>query len=209
MIKHIRAYLVAGLLVWLPLWATFMLVRFLITILDDSLSLLPAKYQPIQILGLQIPGIGIFISILLLIVTGIFVTNIIGKKLLSFGESILDRIPLVRIIYKAIKQVVETVFSSKSESFRKVLLLEYPRKGIWSIALMMSEGVKDIDEKTKQEMVIAFVPTTPNPTSGFLIAVPKTDAIELEMSVDEALKMIISLGVIKPTKQNKSYDKKQ
>lgn len=196
--KVIRRYLIAGLVVWLPIVATFVVLRFLVDTLDQSLSLLPLALQPKQLFGVDIPGLGIILSLLILFSTGIFATNFFGAKLVSLGEKILARIPLVRSIYHAVKQVMETIFSSSSQAFRKVLLVEYPRKGLWSVAFQTSKANPEIDYHTADAMITIFVPTTPNPTSGFLMMIPIKDAIELDMSVDEALKMVISLGVVQP-----------
>ena len=192
----IRRYLLAGLVVWLPILVTIGVLRFIIDLLDNTMALVPKAYQPEQLLGIHIPGIGVVISLLLLIATGIFATNFFGQRLMSWGESILARIPLVRSIYNAVKQVINTVLSTNSEAFRKVLLIEYPRKGIWSVGFQTGSGHLEFNAKANEEMVSIFIPTTPNPTSGFLMMVPKKDAIELNMSVDEALKFIISLGVM-------------
>ncbi|RUR19639.1 DUF502 domain-containing protein [Legionella sp. km535] len=192
----LRRYLLAGLVVWLPILVTIGVLRFIIDLLDNTMALIPKAYQPEQLLGIHIPGVGVIISLLLLIATGIFATNFFGQRLMSWGESILAKIPLVRSIYNAVKQVINTVLSTNSEAFRKVLLIEYPRKGIWSVGFQTGSGNSEINEKANEEMVSIFIPTTPNPTSGFLMMVPKKDAIELNMSVDEALKFIISLGVM-------------
>ena len=162
------------------------------------MQFLPEAYQPDTLLGMHIPGLGIVISLFIVVITGVGVTNYFGHRLVGFGESILDRIPLVRSIYKAVKQVLTTIFSSGSQSFRKVLLVEYPRKGLWSIAFQTGTSNEEVKQKSGQDLVTVFIPTTPNPTSGFLILVPLADAIELEMPVDVALKMVISLGVVQP-----------
>lgn len=197
---HLRRYLIAGLLVWVPIMVTLLVIRFIIGILDSTMNLLPEAYQPDTLLGVHIPGLGILISLIIVFITGIAVTNYFGHRIVGFGESILDRIPLVRSIYKAVKQVLTTIFSSGSKSFRKVLLVEYPRKGLWSIAFQTGTSNDEVKQKSGQDLITVFIPTTPNPTSGFLILVPLADAIELEMSVDEALKMVISLGVVQPEK---------
>ncbi len=194
----IKKYLLAGLVVWLPIIATVVILRFLIDLLDKTMSLLPESYNPEVIIGVNIPGIGVILSIVVLFVTGILATNLFGQKLVSLSESILDRIPLVRSIYNATKQMIEAVVSTNSQAFRKVVLVEYPRKGLWSLAFQTGAAVKEIDDKTNQQMVSIFVPTTPNPTAGFLMMVAKEEVIELEMSVDIALKFIISLGVMQP-----------
>jgi len=196
----IRKYLIAGLLVWVPLWVTLLVLKFLIDIFDTFLGLLPAHYTPDRLFGFHIPGIGLILSALVVFLTGVFVTNFLGHRLVARWESLVAKIPLVRSIYNAVKQVMHTLLSSSQDAFRKVLLIEYPRKGIWSIAFQTSSGFKPegVDVDVDDDLVTAFVPTTPNPTSGFLLMVPRKDVIELKIPVDEALKMVISLGVILP-----------
>lgn len=194
--KSIRSYLLAGLVVWLPILITMGVLRFIIDLLDNTLALIPKAYQPEQLIGVHIPGFGVILSLLLLVSTGILAANFLGQRLVSWGESILSRIPLVRSIYNAVKQVINTVLSTNSEAFRKVLLIEYPRKGLWSIGFQTGAVNTEISNKINEEMISLFIPTTPNPTSGFLIMIPKKEAIELNMSIDEALKFIISLGVM-------------
>lgn len=197
-IVAIKKYLLAGLVVWLPIIATVLILRFLIDLLDQTISLLPEKYNPETLLGMNLPGLGAILSIVVLFVTGVLATNLFGQKLVRLSESILDRIPLVRSIYSATKQMIEAVVSTNSQAFRKVVLVEYPRKGLWSVAFQTGGATSEITKKTESEMVSIFIPTTPNPTSGFLMMVAKDDIIELEMSVDNALKFIISLGVMQP-----------
>lgn len=194
--KSIRSYLLAGLVVWLPIIVTFVVLRFMIDLLDKSIALLPDAYRPEQLFGFHLPGFGVLFSLLLLLVTGLLVTNFLGQHLMHWSEAILDRIPLVRSIYSATKQVMETVFSSNSQAFRKVLLVEYPRKGMWTIAFQTGTASSEVMVHTGLEMISIFVPTTPNPTSGFLMMIPKSDVTELSMSVDDALKLVISLGVM-------------
>jgi uncharacterized membrane protein len=199
--KSFRSYLLTGLIVWLPILVTFVVLRFIIDLLDGTISLLPNAYQPQQLIGMRIPGLGVIISLLLLLATGIFATNFFGQRLMTWGEALLARIPLVRSIYNTAKQVIQAVFATNSQAFRKVLLIEYPRKGVWSIAFLTGFAHPEISSKTDDELLSVFVPTTPNPTSGFLMMVPKQDAIELSMTVEEALKFIISLGVMQSTQQ--------
>lgn len=196
----LRSYLLAGLVVWLPILITIGVLRFIIDLLDNTLALIPKAYQPEQLIGHYIPGFGVILSLVILLVTGIIATNYFGQRLVEWGESILARIPLVRSIYKTVKQVINAVLSTNSEAFRKVVLIEYPRKGLWSIAFQTGAANAAINDKTKIEMVSVFIPTTPNPTSGFLMMLPRSDIVELDMSIDEALKFIISLGVM-PSKQ--------
>ncbi|WP_407927635.1 DUF502 domain-containing protein [Legionella fallonii] len=171
-------------------------LRFIIDLLDNTLALIPKAYQPEQLIGIHIPGLGVILSLVLLVSTGIFATNFFGQRLVNWGEYVLSRIPLVRSIYYSVKQVIHTVLSTNSEAFRKVLLIEYPRKGLWTIGFQTGGANTEINKHTHNEMISMFIPTTPNPTSGFLLMVPKQEAIELNMSIDEALKFIISLGVM-------------
>lgn len=196
--KSIKNYIITGLVVWLPIIATLVIMRFLIDLLDKTMSLLPEAYHPEKLIGMKIPGFGVILSFVILIVTGVLATNLFGQKLMSLSERILDKIPLVRTIYNATKQMIEAIVSTNSQAFRKVLLVEYPRKGLWSVAFQTGEANREIDENTEQQMVSIFIPTTPNPTSGFLMMVPKEDVVELDMTTDEALKFIISLGVMPP-----------
>lgn len=197
--KHsIKSYLIAGLLVWLPVWVTLLVIKFMVDVLDNILSLLPKAYQPEHLLGFYVPGFGLLMTLLIVFFTGMLVTNFLGRKLINLWEAIVDRIPFVRSIYNAVKQVAHTVFAKDGQSFRKVFLVEYPRKGLWSIAFQTGGVVPEIEEHVKDEMITIFIPTTPNPTSGFLMMVSKNEAIELKMSVDQALKLVISLGVAQP-----------
>jgi uncharacterized membrane protein len=192
-----KKYLIAGLLVWVPLGVTVIVIRFLVELMDKTLNWLPVRYHPDTLLGFHIPGMGIVLAVVIVLGTGIIVANLFGRKLVSLWEAILKRIPLVRTIYSSVKQILETVFSS-GQSFRKVLLVEYPRKGLWTLAFQSGTTRGEAQAKTGTEIVNVFIPTTPNPTSGFFIMVPKEDVIELDMSVDDGLKMIISAGVMVP-----------
>lgn len=194
----VRRYILAGILIWLPIWVTLLVLKFVIGILDSGFALLPQDYQPEQLFGFYIPGLGILISIIIIFLTGMLATNILGRRLMLYAEKIVQRIPFVRAIYSATKQLTETLFTSTGDSFRKVVLIEYPRKGIWSIAFQSGNSAPELDQKTGVSMITVFIPTTPNPTSGFMMLVPKTDVIELDMSIDQALKFVISLGVVQP-----------
>ncbi|CEK10721.1 DUF502 domain-containing protein [Legionella hackeliae] len=197
--KVFRRYLFAGLVVWLPIVVTFIVLRFIVELLDKTMALLPNSYQPDTLLGFHIPGLGVILSLVIILTTGVVATNYFGQRLVSSGEKVLARIPLVRSIYNAAKQVINALFASNSQAFRKVLLIEYPRKGIWSLAFLTGSTDDTIISKhTGDEILSVFVPTTPNPTSGFLMMVSKKEATELSMTVDEALKFIISLGVMQP-----------
>lgn len=193
-----RKYLIAGLLVWMPLGITFLVIRAIVGLLDRTLLLLPEMYQPDNLLGVHIPGLGVLLGAILVLTTGMIVANFLGKRLILAWENLLARIPLVRSLYAAIKQIMEAVLATDAQSFRKVLLIEYPRKGVWSLAFMTSEHLGEVQAKTIGDVVSVFIPTTPNPTSGFIIMIPKHDVIELDMAVEDGLKMIISLGVAVP-----------
>ena len=193
-----RKYIIAGLLVWMPLGITFLVIRAIVGLLDRTLLLLPEPYQPDNLLGMHIPGLGVLLAAILVLTTGMIVANFLGKRLVISWEHFLARIPLVRSLYAAIKQIMEAVLSTDAQSFRKVLLIEYPRKGVWSLAFLTSDNLGEVQAKTSSEVISVFIPTTPNPTSGFIIMVPKDDVIELDMAVEDGLKMIISLGVAVP-----------
>jgi uncharacterized membrane protein len=199
MMKRLRRYLVAGILVWLPLGVTIVIVRFLIGLMDKTLVLIPRQYHPEELLGIGIPGLGVILTIILLLITGVLTANIVGRSFLSGWESLLDRIPVARSIYSASKNFAEIVFSDSGNAFKTVLLVEYPRKGIYSLTFQTANEIDEIQSRTGEDVVACFVPTTPNPTSGFIILVPKKDMIELDMEVDEAVKLIMSLGVVIPT----------
>lgn len=194
----LRKYLFAGLLVWLPLGVTVLVIKALIDLMDRVLVFIPDAWHPEALLGFRIPGLGVVLSLIVLFITGIIAANLFGKRVVTAWESLLARIPLVNTIYSAVKQVAETIFADKGKSFRKVLLIEYPRKGLWAIAFYTGSAVGEIQERTSREVVNVFIPTTPNPTSGFLIMVPREEIIELDMPVDEGIKLIMSLGVIIP-----------
>ncbi len=204
--KRIKRYLIAGILVWAPILVTVFVLKFLVGFFDDIINLLPKAYHPEVLLGFSIPGLGLIFTILLVFITGMLVTNFLGKRIVAIWEAILNRIPLVRSIYSGVKKVLSALFVSGGMSFRKVLLIEYPRKGLWSIAFQTGSGFTKAEQKTGEELITAFVPTTPNPTSGFLIMVPSKDVIELDITVDDALKMVISLGVILPGNDVPEYD---
>jgi uncharacterized membrane protein len=195
---HLRRYLVAGLLIWLPVGVTILVFKVLLDLMDQLLFLIPAAYRPETLLGFRIPGLGAILAFIVLLATGVLAANLFGRRLILWYESLLNRIPFVRTIYSGVKNFTELVFSDSGSSFKKVLLIEYPRKGLYSIAFQTSEDLREVQAVTERTVVTAFIPTTPNPTSGFIVFVPREDVIELTMSVEEALKMIISLGVVVP-----------
>ena len=197
--KRLQRYLVAGILVWAPLAVTFLLLRFAVNLMDKTLAVLPRQYQPEELLGFHIPGLGVILTVLVLFLTGMLAANFVGRHVVGGWESLLNRIPIVRSIYGGAKNFAEIVFSDGNDSFKNVLLIEYPRKGLYSLAFQTSTELGEVQGRTGDDVVCCFVPTTPNPTSGFIIIVPKRDITVLDMEVDEALKMIISLGVVIPT----------
>lgn len=197
--KLLRRYLVAGLLIWAPLAVTFLLLRFAVNIMDKTLAIIPPQYRPEELLGVHIPGLGVILTFVVLLATGMLAANFVGRYVVGGWESLLDRIPIVRTIYGGAKNFAEIVFSDSNDSFKQVLLIEYPRKGLFSLAFQTSSELGEVQARTGEDVVCCFVPTTPNPTSGFVIMVPRKDIQVLDMDVDEALKMIISLGVVVPT----------
>lgn len=199
-----KRYFITGLLIWVPLGMTIWVLNFLIGTMDQSLLLLPENLQPENLLGMNIPGIGTVLTLFVVFVTGLLTTNIIGQKLVLFWEGVLWRIPVVKSIYYGFKQVSDTLFSSQGEAFRKALLVQYPREGSWTIAFMTGQPGGDVVNHLKGEYISVYVPTTPNPTSGFFLMMLKSDVIELDMSVDVALKYIISMGVVSPSNENKN-----
>jgi uncharacterized membrane protein len=196
--KRLRTYIVTGLLVWVPLGITVFLVKFMVDFVDRSLLLLPPDYRPDTLLGIHIPGLGIVLTLVVLVLTGLLAANFFGRKLVSIWESILQRIPLVRSVYSAAKSFAEVVLTDNTESFKEVLLIEYPRKGLYSLCFQTSTSLGEVQSRTGEEVICVFVPTTPNPTSGVMIIVPRKDVIVLDMQVEEAVKMVVSLGVVVP-----------
>ena len=201
----IRRYLLSGLLFWLPILVTFWVLRFLANLMDGILKLLPNEYRPDYLLGFHIPGLGIIVTVVLLFFTGMIVANFIGRKLVKLWDSIVLRIPVVRSIYSGVQQVMQTILSPEGKAFRKVILVEYPRQGLWSIAFQTGDGSPEVNAKINApDMITIFIPTTPNPTSGFLIIVPEEDTITADIKTEEVMKYIISLGIISDnTKQKK------
>ncbi len=191
----LRRYLVAGLLVWVPLGITFLVIKFLLEQMDSLLLLLPVEWRPETVLGFSIPGFGLVLAIIILLITGVIVANLLGRSLLRLWEAFLARIPLVRTVYLSSKQILSSLLSTGSKSFRKVLLIEYPRKGIWTVCFQTSSAATEIQSKLDKESIMVFVPTTPNPTSGFIMVVPVEDTRELDMDIETALKLVMSLGI--------------
>jgi uncharacterized membrane protein len=195
---HLRRYLIAGVLVWLPVLATWWVLSFIVELMDRTLLLLPLELRPEQLLGWRLPGLGILFAFVVVLLTGLAVTNLVGRRLVAYWEDLLQRIPLVRSVYGGVKGFAETILSKQGGSFRKVVMVEYPRAGMWSIGFVTADEIVEISAKTGETQVCVYVPTTPNPTSGMIVMVPRSQVIELEMSVDAAMKMIVTLGVVSP-----------
>jgi uncharacterized membrane protein len=195
---NLRRYLIAGLLVWLPILATVLVLKFLIDLVDTTLLLLPQAAQPENLIGFRVPGLGFLLSGVVLFLTGMVVTNLLGRNMVKVGEGLLARIPFVRTIYSASKQLTETLFSGSGKSFRQVVMVRYPHPGSWTLAFLTGDGLREANAKTGKDLVNVFVPTTPNPTSGFFLMVPRADMIELDMTVDAGIKLILSAGAVVP-----------
>jgi uncharacterized membrane protein len=191
-VRALRRYLINGLLIWVPVLVTVLVVRFILQLMDQTL-------RPDEWLGLHVPGLGALLGFLIVLLTGLLVTNFIGQALVAIGEDLLERIPFVRALYGGVKSFSETVLSNSGNSFKKVLLVEYPRAGIWTIGFQTTDQLPEINARLGEPQVCVFIPTTPNPTSGFIIFVPKARCIELDMPVETAMKMIVTLGVVGPT----------
>jgi uncharacterized membrane protein len=196
-----RRYLVAGLLVWIPLVITLWVLKLIVDVMDQSLLLLPQRYRSEALFGFHVPGIGAVLTTLIVLLTGVFAANFFGRRLLRMGHAVLTRIPIVRSIYGGVKQISDTLFSPEGKAFRRAALVRYPHANAWTVALVTGAPQHEVADILGREQVSVFVPTTPNITAGFFLIVPRSEAIELDMSVDEALKYIISMGVAEPNPQ--------
>ena len=194
-----RKYFVTGLLIWVPLAITLWVLDLIVTTMDQTLRLLPAQWQPHTLFGHDIPGLGVVLTVLVVALTGVLARNFIGERLVSYWEALLGRIPIVRSIYSSVKQVSDTILSPNGQAFRRALLVQYPRPDVWTIAFQTGTPADEVRRRVGVEMVSVSVPTTPNPTSGFFLMVPRAETIDLNMSVDEALKYVVSMGVVAPT----------
>jgi uncharacterized membrane protein len=197
--QRMKKYLLTGLLVWVPLGITLWVLNLTIGIMDQSLLLLPEQYRPDRLLGIHIPGLGVILTAAIVLGTGLLAHNVLGQRLLEIWEGLLQRIPVVNAIYKSVKQVSDTLLSSNGNSFRKVLLVHYPHPQAWSLAFQTSVADGEVaSHMNGEEYVGVFIPTTPSPVNGFYFYVRKADTIELNISVEVALKSIISMGVVAP-----------
>ena len=194
----IRRWLLAGLLVLVPLAVTVWLLNWIIGTLDQTLQILPGDWHPDKLLGFHIPGFGVLLALAIVLSIGAVATNFLGKKLVSWWDALLSRIPIVRSIYSSVKQVSDTLFSENGNAFRKALLVQWPREGVWTIGFQTGMPGGDVANHLQGEYLSVYVPTTPNPTGGYFVMLPKADCIELKMSVDEALTYVISMGVVVP-----------
>lgn len=194
----IKRYFITGLLIWVPLVITGWVLSLIVSTLDQSLRLLPNAFHPQTLLGFAVPGAGALLTLVMILLTGLLAANFIGQKLVVWWEKLLARIPVVNSVYNSVKQVSDTLFSPNGNAFRKALLVQYPREGSWTVAFLTGQPGGDIVNHLEGDFVSVYVPTTPNPTSGFFLMMPANDVIELDMTVDEALKYIISMGVVAP-----------
>jgi uncharacterized membrane protein len=194
----LRKYLIAGLLIWLPLAITLWVLDFIVTTMDRTLMVLPASLHPDQVLGVHIPGLGLVMSVIILLVTGALAANIIGARMFSWWESVLVKIPIVRPIYSGVKQISDTLFASKGQSFRKVVLIEFPNRGQWTFGFVVGAPGPLIERETTGDLITVYVPTAPNPTSGYVLMVRPSEVKELDVTVDDALKFHLSMGVVAP-----------
>jgi uncharacterized membrane protein len=193
-----KRYLIAGLLVWVPIGITIWVLHFLLSTLDQTLLLLPDALRPERLVGFRIPGLGVLLAFAILLGTGVVAANILGARLIRWWEAILGRIPFVKSIYSSVKQVSDTLLSDSGNAFRKALLVEFPHENAWTIAFLTGSPAPAVARHLDEEYVSVYVPTTPNPTSGYFIMVPRSRTRELDMSVDEALKYVVSMGVVVP-----------
>jgi uncharacterized membrane protein len=198
-LRALRNYLIAGLLIWVPVMVTVWVVRFVSGVLDQSIVLLPPSWRPEAVFGQYVPGFGILLALLVLFLTGLLARDLFGDKLIEAVEALIRRIPVIGPVYGGAKTFSETVLTEKGRSFKQVVMVEFPRKGAWSIGFLMSEEWQEARQRTGADVVQVFVPTTPNPTTGFLIVVHRNEVLFMDTNVDEAFKMIFTLGVITPS----------
>jgi uncharacterized membrane protein len=193
-----KKYFITGLLVLVPLFITVWVISGLVGMMDQSLFLLPETWRPKAQLGLDIPGMGAILTLLIIFVTGVIATNFFGKRMILVWEALLARVPVVKSIYASVKQVSDTLFSDSGNAFRQAVLVQFPRPGTWTIAFVTGKPGGDVANHLSGDYLSVYVPTTPNPTGGYFLMLPRADVVELDMSVDEALKYIISMGVVAP-----------
>jgi len=205
--KRIKGVFLTGIAAIIPVGVTFYVFYLIIGMMNKLVRIIPARFHPDQILPFHIPGLGVIITLILIFIAGLVTKSYFGKKAVVLGEKLVGKIPLVRGIYNALKQLVEAVFSDKGESFKKAVLIEYPRKGLYSIAFVTGESRGEVQSRTSQKCINLFIPTTPNPTSGFYIMIPETDVIHLDMTVEEAFTLIVSGGIVSPADVRQQTEK--
>ena len=193
-----KKYFITGLLIWIPLVITIWVLKVIFDALDQSLLLLPIELRTESWLGVHIPGLGALLAVVVVLLTGVFATNFFGAQLVEIWHDILHRIPVVNSIYSSVKQISDTLFSSSGQAFRKALLVQWPREGMWTIAFQTGAPSGSVAKHIPPDCLSVYVPTTPNPTGGYFVIVQRKDVIELDMTVDQALKYIISMGVVPP-----------
>ncbi len=198
-----KKYLITGLLIWIPLVITIWVLKLVVDVLDQSLLLLPVSLRTESWLGIHIPGLGAILTVVIVFVTGVLATNFFGAQLVELWHEVLHRIPVVNSIYSSVKQISDTLFSSSGQAFRKALLVQWPREGMWTIAFLTGTPGGGVANHLPPNCLAVYVPTTPNPTGGYFVMLPRKDVIELDMSVDEALKYIVSMGVVAPVAQGR------
>jgi len=193
-----KKYFITGLLIWIPIVVTIWVLKFIFDFLDQSLLLVPTALQTESWLGVHIPGLGAILTVAVVFGTGFLATNFVGAQLLHWGHQLLNRIPVVNSIYSSVKQISDTLFSSSGQAFRKALLVQWPHEGAWTIAFLTGAPSGDVAKHVPPDCLSVYVPTTPNPTGGYFVIVKRADVVELDMTVDQALKYIISMGVVPP-----------
>jgi uncharacterized membrane protein len=193
-----KKYFITGLLIWIPLVITLWVLKVVVDVLDQSLLLLPDRLHTENWLGIHVPGLGAILTLVIVLVTGIFATNFFGARMVRLWHGVLNRIPVVNSIYSSVKQISDTLFSSSGQAFRQALLVQWPHPGMWTIAFLTGTPSGEVARAIPADCVSVYVPTTPNPTGGYFVIVPRKDVVELDMTVDEALKYVISMGVVPP-----------
>jgi len=196
----LRKWLVAGLLTIVPVVVTFAVLRWIVQTLDSTLLILPEAWQPDRLIGYHVPGFGVLLTLGILLLVGAVVSNFLGRKVVELGDRLVTRIPVVRSIYSSVKQVSDTLFSPGGNAFRTAVLVQWPRPDVWTIAFVTGSPGGDVSNYLADDYVSVYVPTTPNPTGGYFVMLRRSDCIELKMTVDDALKYVISMGVVAPAK---------
>lgn len=196
--SRLKRWFLTGIILLVPVLVTFYLLAAVVRTMDGIIHLIPPAYQPIQLIGFDIPGLGLIMTLLLVLLTGMIGASFIGRQLVRFGEALLGKIPLVRAVYGSLKHVLETILHNNKDTFRRVVMIEYPRKGLYALAFVTGTDRGEVQHNTSGNVIAVFVPTTPNPTSGFLLYVPEDDVTPMRMTVEQGMKCVISGGVVSP-----------